>query len=652
MAKAIDSIDPLEAKSASATAAAQAAIKRDIENILTSYVGWFDPIAELVQNALDSVEERKLKEPKKYTPKIRIVINLKENSLTVSDNGVGLSEEAIRQFLAPSFSFKSGKTRGHKGVGATFLAYGYNYIQIASSTSDFKYLGKMENARKWLSDPSPPSNPLLVKDKGTCLDPKFSDFDKGVSITLRFDASTYPGNLEWLKADTAKVWKDLLLIKTGLGAVLSPLDVEVELVVYAKNGAKTSTSFNDAEYKWPHTILPKSKKLREIIKKADELFKKSGKSYRMPADFRKLDCLYEVITPKELPDFVNLTDDEQKIVVAYKPVIYLCYAYTARIWADYNAKLGIRSNVDALKPGIQIAANSMPQGEVIQIPLKRYTGRQDQVHFLAHFDNCKADLGRKGFQKDIVVFCEEIARKLIEGPFQKHRDLLRPTTGAKADLVRETKIDDWKLEMLQHEKASPLVLTNPNFFLPEKKISITSAPTREQDVIALFNQLIAGGVIRGIKIMSTNERFTYDGMYRVSIAPPKANHIYNAKTNPLGVLEENLPEDGLLSQPKILEYKYTLDGLIEDISAGEKNVKDVGLVVVWDTGKLYEGQHYIVSLLDPANLSERQYHGVTHVIQNYQTQAREMDLIVLKELIDYLNNPKKTIAAQKKKYET
>jgi hypothetical protein len=52
------------------------------------------------------------------------------------------------------------------------------------------------------------------------------------------------------------------------------------------------------------------------------------------------------------------------------------------------------------------------------------------------------------------------------------------------------------------------------------------------------------------------------------------------------------------------------------------------------------------------NLSERQYHGVTHVIQNQQTSAREMDLIVLSELVGFLNDPKQAAKLQKKKYDT
>jgi hypothetical protein len=50
--------DPLAAKQSLQTEVAINAMKRELKNILDSYVGWFDPFAELIQNALDSVEQR------------------------------------------------------------------------------------------------------------------------------------------------------------------------------------------------------------------------------------------------------------------------------------------------------------------------------------------------------------------------------------------------------------------------------------------------------------------------------------------------------------------------------------------------------------------------------------------------------------------
>ena len=100
--------------------------------------------------------------------------------------------------------------------------------------------------------------------------------------------------------------------------------------------------------------------------------------------------------------------------------------------------------------------------------------------------------------------------------------------------------------MLAHETAEPLLLANQHFFKPIERISITSVPTREQDVIALFHQLIAGGVIRGISVMSTNERFVYDGLFKISFDLNIDLYKYDKETNPLGVPIEPDEASGII----------------------------------------------------------------------------------------------------------
>ena len=173
------------------------------------------------------------------------------------------------------------------------------------------------------------------------------------------------------------------------------------------------------------------------------------------------------------------------------------------------------------------------------------------------------------------------------------------------------------------------------FFIPTKKVSITSFPSREQDVIALFNQMIAGGVIRGIQIMATNERSDYDGLYRILI-DRNPLHIYNEELNPIGILEENLEsyeankQIPFRSGPRVLEYKFSLDGLIENIETGIKNSKNINLVVVWETGEEWKKNYRITTTLHEDYLEHRSYHGVTHIMRNINTHEEAMDLIVLK----------------------
>jgi hypothetical protein len=348
----------------------------------------------------------------------------------------------------------------------------------------------------------------------------------------------------------------------------------------------------------------------------------------------------------------RLDEDERDVITKHSPTISVEFGCTAKLWTGFNESLGLRPNYRVLLPGIQLAANNMPQGDVIQVPLLRYTGRQQQVHFLIHFENYTPDLGRKGFHRELTDFAKSVSRHLMENQLSKFRERLKANTGIAPDFVRELEISDWKKDMLRHEEAEPLMLVSEHFFKPTEKISITSKPTREQDVIALFHQLIAGGVIRGLNVMSTNERFTYDGLFKIAFDLKTELYAHSADSNPLGVpLETATALKGRVTEPRILEYKYCLDGLIEDFDEQNKNVKDIDLCVAWTTGELYKNRFGITSLLIPENTDQRQFHGVTHVLTDFDAGSKVCDLIILSELIEYLNDQLKAADRQRKKYE-
>lgn len=651
--------DPLKAKSLADTEVAAIAQKREIKNILNSYVGWYDPFCELIQNSLDAVDERlKIENNPNYEPTLWITVNIKENSLLVTDNGIGLDEDKFTKFLCPDISFKSGKTRGHKGVGATYLAYGFNEIQVSTKYLTYFAVGKMENARNWLDDESPSGNPQMKPDNNGPKDIFFDNIDRGVSIYVKFDNTTHPKDLRWIMSDKAEQWVKILRVKTGLGSFFKNEKIIINLKIIDRNGNVTEEKINGIEYLWPQNLLRKTASITQINEARENLFKKGNNPSNLPGKFLNLDAIYQSWDHKQIINLKNnnqisLDDEQLEIINKYEPSINISYVYSLKVWETIHEGLSYRTGQKILYGGIQIAANNMPQGESIQIPLNRNIGRQNQIHCVIHFNNCSADLGRKGFSSEITEFAKELTKKLSDGPLLKIKYTLRSNTGVAPNLLREQEIESWKNDMINYENNNPLELISNHFFLPTNKISITSKPTREQDVIALFNQLLAGGVIRGIKIMSTNERNTYDGLFRIILEKPIENHIYNENSNPLGIEDSNSKgyELPFVSVPKVIEYKFSLDGLIEDIDNGTKNSNDISLVVVWETGVLYKENYKITSLIDPDNLNLREYHGVTHTITNINTSQREMELIVLSELIDFLNNQDNTIITQRIKYE-
>ncbi|WP_162199467.1 hypothetical protein [Aurantiacibacter marinus] len=638
--------------------AALAALKREITNILSSYVGWYDPFSELIQNALDAVEARRALEASdgnkaNYVPTVSILIDIVNNSLTVSDNGIGLDEQKFQQFLAPNFSFKSGNTRGHKGVGATYVAYGFNYMRIETKTPGFAAAGRIRGARNWLYEMGAAANPRIEPSDGQSADPEFSNFERGVSITVRFDDSTHPRKLSWVMADDAEKWANILAIKTGLGSVVEDDSIKTKIVVRSENG-ETSIEPDSVAYLWLHKQGGKIARIRDVDAEARRLFEKFGPGRALPDKFRQLDFLWDTWSADEIAQIMgaDLAEEEREVLERYVPTISVEFGYTAKLWTKFNKSLGIRSNYKVLHAGIQLAANRMPQGEPLVIPLDRNIGRQNQIHFLVHFDNYSPDMGRKGFHRELADFSKSVAKKITDSILAKLRSQLKANTGVAPDLVRELKVSEWKERMLAHEGNLPLKLESEHFFAPTERVSVTSEPTREQDVIALFNQLIAGGVVRGLQIMSTNERFTYDGLVKIAFDLPSELYVYDEASNPLGVtLELSEALSGKVTPPRILEYKFSLDGLVEDFDTHDKNVNDVDLCVCWQTGSLYSERYGITSLLIPENADQRQFHGVTHTLTDLENGAKLCDLIVLSELIEALNEPEASSERQRNKYE-
>ena len=96
----------------------------------------------------------------------------------------------------------------------------------------------------------------------------------------------------------------------------------------------------------------------------------------------------------------------------------------------------------------------------------------------------------------------------------------------------------------------------------------------------------------------------------------------------------------------MLEYKFSLDGLIEDIESGLKNTNDINLVIAWESGEEYKENFYIMSMLVEENLGLRQYHGATHRLFDINTNEIVSELILLKDLIEFLNNPEECLIMQ------
>lgn len=400
--------------------------------------------------------------------------------------------------------------------------------------------------------------------------------------------------------------------------------------------------------------MKKTAEYGSVIKKIDTNVKDNGAAARLPIGIRNLDAIWLSWDQHEIIKNIDgISEEEIEFCKNHDVKLIASLMYTAKIWKRLADEIfNYRSTAKIYDSGIQLAADNMPQGDLIQIPLNRFQDRRYRAHVVVHFENCEVDLGLKGFDKQFAEFAKSISAKLLGKNYTRIRDCLRNGDVSKKDLLLGDKVDDWKKQLESHEEESPLLLTNKHFFVPVNEISISSEPSREQDVIALFNQLVAGGVIRGIKVVGTNERSTYDGAFRIKIGANFEHHVFDENKNPLGVSSEHASEikedfqDGFLSKKlHVLEYKYTLDGLISDLGTGEKKASDIDLVITWQAGTDYSRQYRLTSLLNSAGSEDRHYHGITHILTD-EFGNHVMDVILLDDLIGYLNDPETELIRQ------
>ncbi len=253
---------------------------------------------------------------------------------------------------------------------------------------------------------------------------------------------------------------------------------------------------------------------------------------------------------------------------------------------------------------------------------------------MSHFEEAEPDLGRKGFQPELRDLAQRIG-VVVVGRLSKWRQHLKKDTGEPPDIVSLCDIHDWIANQERHERESPLIISRTDAFLPTMKPSLSSTPESEQDVIALFNQLLAGGVIRGIKLMSTSQHQKYDGIFRLVLSEPFKNHIFDVEHNPLGI-ESSACTTVFESEPKVIEYKYSLDGLMEEIEKGEKAEREISLAVAWTMGTRWSERYEVTSLLDFDNLQHRYFHGGTHILRSCATRDTVFPVVILSDWSIYV----------------
>ncbi len=406
----LDGFDPL-ASTTLDSASVEDPNKPVILNILNSYTGFFDVFSELLQNALDAAQAKALKLDSTFVPRISVLVDMKSRRVRVADNGVGMNQNELKYCLRPNITNKRGAgMRGNKGVGATYLAYGFSFIRLQAKQGDSRLAAVLGGGRKWAEDSSGtiPRPKFRVE---TFSVPELEHEDSGAcfEIILGDAPGERPRDLNWIGARTAEQWLRVLRIKSPLGGVYlttTKFKPQVTVTVIDPEGNKTETQTDNCEYYYPHEIFGKVCSLSDI---QNALGKIPGdaitKFSKLPNEFKKLDCMWEIWTKEDLlkedSDFLTAIDgsDDRIIIDRHNVVIYGAFLSSAKQWNEFNDDvLKLRKGQRIMQGGLQLACDSMVQGDPFVIPLTSTIGYQANAHIIVHFTEGNPDMGRKVFR--------------------------------------------------------------------------------------------------------------------------------------------------------------------------------------------------------------------------------------------------------------
>src|SRR4029077_18795241 len=391
-----------------------------------------------------------------------------------------------------------------------------------------------------------------------------------------------------------------------------------------------------SEFYYPHDFdaCTRNQDLNEISKKLAETgVARKDMSQKLPADFRNLDCIWNIwgkdtLIDEEGPFREDFSDEQLSLISQHDVCVYGCFVRSRTVWESFQQdELGVRPQYKVIYGGLQLASDHMVQGDISTIPLTTAAGYQANSFIIVHFTNGNPDMGRKVFQPEFKEIADILSRRVVS-ELRRYQSLLKADTGA--TFINPSKaLDEWKDEQKEWFKNSPLRL-----MIDGKELSLLSVPREEQDVIALFHELVGMHIIRGLRFYSTGYNTRYDSLYTYKY---DRTHMFDKEKCFWGVDPNVVPsESGAL----VLEYKYSFESLIRDFEKDEKNPKEISLLVCWELGPDAKKMFELGSYMKGQEGGTRETFGATHAAYMGTGHTTKIfEIVCLADFIEYYKDP-------------
>jgi hypothetical protein len=609
--------------------------RRMVAGVLESYNSNYDFLAELLQNAVDAVEDAYIEKlPDPFL--VRIELDLVRNRISVLDTGIGMSQDQAIAAFAPNISYKNpsrraGKGasyRGYKGVGLTFLAYGTNEIVLhsreAGSTSVFK--GKMSGALDWVQERTQ-APPKVEEDTSPS---PLDAHERGTYVEIQLSRHTRPRELRRM-ASSLRAWATILRTRTAVGQILVNQEafcsflIQLSLVTGDNEEGVCEVT---PRFVFPHEV-EREPEFRFLD--VEEFWAKHGPRTEIPAESRRQDGIYLTWNPEQITEHLRekAATEFRPLIDQYQPSVYAFLPYHSPVWAEINNILTGDRRRRELSAGLVIGVNRQRLADMFELKVSRFEALSKNMLVVVHFEGARPDQGRKTLQDDVLALAQSIGDATVQYLANQRKFLKAPgeaSSPGQREVEREHQ--DWLLNVRMHATTRPLHLPQVNY---------RSEPLTEQDVIGLFHELAALGIFPGLEVFATSQSRTYDSLVRYSCATncPGVRFISRAK-NPLGVSPYVLGDTAKFETKHLtLEFKNNLDGLIGDFGGDSK--KEFGHIDICVAWGLIDEQipGFLVEPITTNNVDERKYPGCTHLLRR-EGDSHVIQVTLLQEVAKLL----------------
>lgn len=523
-------------------------IRKEINNIIHSYNNSWDFLCELFQNSFDAiVRYNKLIGEKRH--KIEFTIDVSKRQIIVKDTGIGIKAALVQEIVAPNGTDKEDEmdSIGEKGVGLTYTIFSCNNFAIETQNTDSFFKGEIKWASSWRNKSTDTTPALdIIESKDT------PDTTDTYTIITLGDVDKFEPYEDDLFCQPPEVIEYIIRTRTVLGFMkkiygeVQP-DIEIEYTFIDGNGTAIK---NTVPFSY---MLPTQFVGRNYIDFEDFIAKAATYDDKQKTQKLRGKALYKT----------------GHVTVNNRRLNYYCFFAPSRsLWKEICEKnnlflAGDKEQGMLLTSGIYVVTKGMPTGIVVESPATGSSGYWNNFYMLIEDDKIVFDLGRKYIPSRTKGTIKGIAKNLFSEflPYMKY---------VTTDPSVTTNINS----TIQQVTKNNLYATMQNFAnLKLDEIGYLKNPnSQEAAVVSIFHELIGAKILKGYYSLSTGYKQTYDLWTTYSI-----------KASEIGSNYASLADDnGLITLPCVIEFKYAAEDIINDLSADIKFFNDMDLLVCWD----------------------------------------------------------------------